>query len=292
LSYYIQDSISVLPDRLRLTVGVMRHYEDLVRSKWMPRYSAVWLMNPNSSLKYTYGVGFRANNTTIGNVPGVGAGSTVPPILMYMNEVNYTQAIRGSGFSLTNIMAAYWMESRNAVRRIVNPNPAIPSTVMQTDVITQKGIEDQVQFKAGPRLSGFVGGRVNRQNKRSYATATGVALVAPYSSKYRFRGGLSFDVLKKLATGVTAEHNGPVVGQETDLTGANYEIFKVHGYTCYNFNLRLGDFHPSPNTSVGYSLYVENLTNRTYYTINSRSQQPIQYLQPPRNYRVSLDVKF
>lgn len=283
-TYFVNDTIT-LTSALKLVAGVSYNNRTYIHDSWLPRASLVYQPTSVSALKLTYGKGYRAPTMwELISMPTYNIEQFIPQ-KMDMIEGNYTRHFTINNLKLLNVFALYSMKaSKMLVAAGTMENPG----GYEYNSFTVEGIEDQVQYKY-KKASGFVGYRFVRPDKTKIAGEEVVANVPQAKVKV----GVSYEVLEFMTASIFADHWDSVTIAAMSVNSASViEKYTVPAWTAFNFNLVLSKFEPISKVKGDLSFYVENLFNATYYHANHRDLAPIQYLQPPRNYRVSASVKF
>lgn len=283
-TYFVNDNIT-LTGKLKLVVGVSYNNRTYIHDSWLPRTSIVYQPTIASALKLTYGKGYRAPTMwELISMPTYNIAEFIPQ-KMDMIEGNYTQHWSINNLKLLNIFALYSMKaSKTLVSAATLENPG----GYAYNSFTVKGVEDLVQYKY-KKASGFIGYRFVKPDKTTIAAEDVIANVPQAKVKV----GVSYDVFEFLIASVFADHWDSVnIAASSFNSTSVIEKYTVPAWTAFNFNLVFTTFEPVSKVKGDLSFYVENLFNATYYHGNHRDVAPIQYLQPPRNYRVMANVKF
>jgi outer membrane receptor protein involved in Fe transport len=298
---FAQDSFQAM-DKLKLVGGVQFNRESNVQDRFTPRASIIYQPSSNSALEANYSDGFRG--PTAGEEANA-KGTNLKPQSMDMLELSYNQAFQAAGMKGTNLATAYKMQSHNTLRTGASGAATLNTT--QTSAKDKAyGIEDQVKISAlDDRMGWFFGGRYIDRSK----TRTSVACVTP--EKFlanlpvtKVNGGASYKWFTHLETALFAnywskvrtevEAFNPSLLYTVNAPGATTPPTVIHtipSRATVDLNVNVGEFK-SDKATLGFAFYVENLLNATYYDPAWGKTAIVQYIQPPRNYRGSVTLKF
>lgn len=283
-SYFVSDTIT-MTSKLKLVAGLSYNNRTYIHDSWLPRASLVYQPTTTSALKFTYGKGYRAPTMwELITTPTYNIAEFIPQ-KMDMIEGNYTQHLSLRDLKLLNVLAIYSMKASDmlvSAATLENPGGYAYNS------FTVKGVEDLVQYKYR-KASGFVGYRFVFPDDTTIAGENVTANVP----KAKVKVGVSYDVLDFVTASIFADHwDSVTIAASSYGSTSVIEKYTVPAWTVFNFNLVLTKFEPVSKTKGELSFYVENLLNATYYHANHRDLVPIQYLQPPRNYRLMASIKF
>jgi outer membrane receptor protein involved in Fe transport len=295
-SLFVQDAITILPEKLKLTIGTSFNKHELIKDTFATRGSLVFTPWKSAAFKLNYGEGFRPGS--IFELESVTTLAKTEPTEMKMYEANYSQEIHTGLFDIQNIFAAYQMKYTNQLRVIQGTGPSGSLFVTVTDPdFKVNGFEDMLRFSRN-RLSGFLGYRYVAP-QRSRVAGVDERINVP-RSKYKL--GVSADVFSKMTASVFIDrwdkvrYSANAIGASalpiTTAGGAiPTELRTAPAWTVAHLNVVFGEFDMG-GTKTSLSVYVENLTNKNYNHANVRGTSPIQVLQPPRTVNITGKVSF
>jgi outer membrane receptor protein involved in Fe transport len=251
-----------------------------------PRLSFIWQPAESSSLKLTYGEGFRAPALYESGILDDETEAT-PPLQMQMVDLNYSQQIKLGGSKITNTASLYWMNSStNFVQEEDADEPGSYSLVPESDPFQVIGFEDQVKFDFG-RFKGFLGGRYIAPEKSVLdgGSKTYIKDVPLMKAKV----GVSYQLLSHLELSAFVDHWSSVDTEAPTADGTGTEVYTVPAWTVVSTNIGLNQF--KWNSMVGrFNINIENLFDTPYYHANIRGGRPLQFLQAPRTIRAQLTI--
>lgn len=286
-SYFIQDGFKLVPDKLKLTLGARYVSQDFTNGQTLPRASAVFTPTSNSAIKLTYGKGFRP--PSVFEFDGT-AGTNIDSQEMEMTELNYSQNFSLGAVQFTNIAAAYHMVSTNKIDRIETPACGGGPGCFVTKVGGSQaidGFEDQLRMNAG-KWGGIASVRFISPEETKVGAEEEVIDVPLYKAKL----GLSYEAMKHLTVATFIDHWGKVKADRLVVGGGATEIFEIDPWTKIDLNVRLGEFDLGDGMTSAVSLYVENVTDEEVFHANNRGADPMQFMQNPRFFRITGEVKF
>ena len=107
----------------------------------------------------------------------------------------------------------------------------------------------------------------------------------------KLKAGLSYDFLKALSASLFVDHWSSVEDKVLATDGVTRIVQTIPAFTTANLSVNIGELDLGGiKTHIG--LHVENLFDTTYYNAAVQKEEIVKYLQPPRTFRVSADVKF
>lgn len=271
LSIFAQDSVTLIENMLMAYLGVQYYKETFTEAKYSPRGSLIYQPTKESSVKLTYGEGFVGPNV-FDTLARNYAGSQE----MKMLDLNYSLNVNLGKVSIYNSCSLYDMRLQDAsILYWVTP----VLTAYYTKDLEILGVEDQVKVKYD-KLSGIVGFRV-ADNKTQDP--------APDPSQ-RIKVGATYDILDNLSAGVFADHANEVREVVFDTDGTTLITQTIPAWTAVSFNIT-NEFKLD-NMKLALGLYVENIFDTAYYAPDVSASSPVEYLQTPRTYRLTLSTKF
>lgn len=282
---FVQDTVGMLDQRLRLTAGVLYNNHKFMKDSWSPRSSLVCLVTPQDAVKYTYSEGFHGPSTfDVRQSAAVSAAADITffPSKMRMHEVNYTGNHRIGNVTVSPVASVYFMQENIVQTNFINGVWAPTNRKLGV-----RGAETMVKVENGG-TSGFLSARAINPDKQRRAGEEHVYYVSPVHVK----GGLSQDVWRNIGVGVFVEHWNRVWDDANTIGGASVAAREVPGWTVANVNVRAGDVQLAPDVKADFNFTVENVADKTYYIANHRGTAPVQYLQAPRNFRFTATVSF
>jgi outer membrane receptor protein involved in Fe transport len=284
-SVYLQDSVFFFDNRLKWTLGGNYTMHNQAKSTFNPRSSLVFQPTPASAFKLTYGTGFRA--PTVFEMTST---AKIAPMRMRMVELNYSQDLITGPFRLQNIAAVYKMTARDTIRKVARiPNPVgLGDFETKTEgTFSVEGFEDFLRFDI-KKLSGFAGVRWVSPDKTRVAGEDITAEVPVTKQKL----GVSYSFLEKLTASLFVDRWDKVQSDVNPLSGSGTEVLTVPSWTVAHVNVILGDFDMGNGDKASFSFHVENIADRTYYHANTRGKSPVQFMQPPRTWRLTASTTF
>lgn len=274
VSAFAQDIISLVEDKLKLTLGLRFNKQDYTNDSWLPRASLVYQPTTNSALKMTYGKAFRP--PAILEFMNV-IDKTIDSQVMEMYELNYSQNVIIAGLKGINILSGYTMKASNLYNRVYDPN--IEGSVQdkwRTVVAGSffvRGVEDQLKITY-KNLSGMLGMRWIHPTSEIDTPKTKSKLGVGYKFTDYFQTSVFVDHWAK----VTADRFG----------GGTYDI---SAQDQVDLNLIFGEFNID-QMKANLNIYVKNVFDADIYTVNTRGADPVQFYQYPRDIRVQLTTTF
>ncbi len=286
---FIQNTFTPIP-QFKLTPGINFLRRQHIDNNLLFRVNAVYSPVENAAFKVTYGEGQRG--PSVFEVQN--AQSDLPPQLMTMLELNYSQQLRIGPVELINILAAYRMVSKNAYTTLPDDTGTGHETVASRDTFVIRGLEDSLRLRLD-RLSGFLALRYalpdeTEVNIGSGATERTVAEVLDIP-QFKLTGGLSVRWHDHLQTSLQYQFWDQQRTQTNDLDALdNQEIYVIDAQHRFNLNIEFGAFN-FEDAALSFAVYIENLLNQDFYHSN-RGTSPLQYLQNPRNFRFTGRIRF
>jgi outer membrane receptor protein involved in Fe transport len=281
-SLFVQDTVQLLPDRLKFTGGLRFNTQDHTNDSWLPRGSLVYQPRPSAALKFTYGKAFRPPNV----FEFLGGDAEIASQEMDMYELNYSQNANAGSFYLSNIMAAYHMRVSNLYTQDTTAGSIADWRTVVGGSFHVNGFEESAKLRWSRLSSLFSFRYVDPEDTR----VAGQDIDADVP-KTKVKLGLSYDLSRRLSAAVFMDHFAETKTDATAPDGASTEVYTVPAFTVAHLNVNLGDFDFAGMTGT-LSLYVENLFDKAYYHPNVRGASPVQYLQAPRNVRVKTSMSF
>ena len=148
------------------------------------------------------------------------------------------------------------------------------------------GFEDMLRFDFN-ELSGFLSFRWIQPDEKNVAGKDIISDVPITKVKL----GLSYEFLEHLTGSIFVDHWAEVKTEANKYRAEGTEVFIVDDWTTIDMNINFGEYNLN-NMLAMLSLNVENLFDTTYYHANMRGTSPIQFLQPPRTFRLKVTCKY
>ncbi|MCK5707826.1 MAG: TonB-dependent receptor [Candidatus Aureabacteria bacterium] len=284
-SIFVQDSYSIIPEKLKLTAGIMYNKQDHTNDSWIPRASLVYQPTRTSAIKLIYGKAFRPPNI----FEYIGVPDELESQEMEMFELNYTCSLINGDVKLYNIASLYTMEASNLYSKVWVGSGGAHLTGWKTVVGGSEkvnGFEDMLRFDYKD-LSGFLGFRWVQPDEH---TVDGKSIVKDVPET-KIKLGLSYDILDYLTASIFVDHFADVKTEANKYRMDGTEVYTIDGWTTVDLNINVGEFDLN-DMSAMVSLYVQNIFDKTYYHANVRGTSPVQFLQPPRTVRLKATCKF
>jgi outer membrane receptor protein involved in Fe transport len=268
---FAEDSVTLVSERLKAVLGVSYNHETTIHDSVLPRVSLIGRPTGESAIKYTYSEGVRPPN-----VLELKGANTLSAQKMTMHELNYTQTARLDELSFSNVMAVYHMVASNFYTTISDGMGGNVTVVRGS--LASDGFEDMLRVSVW-RWSGFAGVRWVHTQDMNDVPETKEKLGVSYSPLDRLVVSSFVDCWAKTRT----------MAPTPD--GSSLESHPIPAWASVDLNVSAGDFDWD-GMRAGIALRVGNLLDSTYYNGNSRGVSPYEYLQPPRNYRLTASLKF
>ncbi|MBN2144585.1 MAG: TonB-dependent receptor [Candidatus Aureabacteria bacterium] len=284
-SLFLQDTITFIPEKLKLTIGLRYNKQDYTNDSYLPRASLVYQPTKDSALKLTYGKAFRPPNIfEFMNVTD----NVIDSQEMEMYELNYTHNLVIADVNLYNILALYSMEASNLYSKVWIGGGTTQLQGWKTIVggsYKIQGIENLLRLIYN-KFSGFAGFRYISPDKTTVAEERIVADVPTI----KYKVGVSYEFLDYLNASLFIDHWSKVKTDANKYLAPGIEVYTVPAWTNVDLNINLGEFKLGSMLST-FSLYIENILDKTYYHANVRGASPVQFLQPPRTFYVKASFK-
>lgn len=288
-SIFGEYSLHLMEGKVKLNVGMRLDKQEGLDPSFIPRIGLVYQPTADAAIKVLYGRGLRAANAwEVYNAANAGIGEEFPSRQTGNLEINYVQVVRKEGWTLSNSVSAYRMESTDNFNQVLGADNVYRLTFVKDKTVV--GIEDFLRISYRGRYGGFLGARFIDPTRTTIAGEE-VAEDVPLA---RGKLGMFAQPLPWIMVGAFIDASGEVKTDAATLDGKGVEALRIPGWVNTNLNFRLGDFplDSGGGGKVGVSFFVENLFDETFYHPNHRGRQPIQFIQPPRNLRLTADMKF
>ncbi len=284
--YFAENTSSLWQDKLRISIGFRLDQRRDLDATLTPRCAVVYQPTSRSAFKLLYGRGVRAPNAWEVNAAlKAGIAETFPPKQTDDLEANYVQMAGMGRWSLSNSVSVYRMTSTDNFTQVLEGTTYKLKFIPDQTIV---GAEDFLRVSLS-NYGGFAGARWIDPDKSRIGTQEFVADVPIFRGKL----GLYAQPLPWLLASLFFDASGEVETDANALNGKSVEVLTIPGWVNTNANLRLGTFAiDQTGARLAFALGVENLLDEEYYHPNHRGASPIQYLQTPRNYRVTADLSF
>lgn len=273
---FIQDSVTVHPEKFFIVGGLRYNKQDYMKDQWLPRCSLIFQpWSVDSSFKYTYGKGFRGRSYSewIWMPPSM---QDFDSTSMEMHELNYSQKITIKNTNYINILAIFSM------KQSIHPRSG--------ESHSSRGIEDMLKF-GNPKINGYLSLSYVKPDKLQTSPMGGTPEIQDIPTT-ALKAGLYFDFFTYLKCSFNVLSASKVKSDSLALNGVDREFITIPAYSVVDCNLISGLFKMrSMNAEL--SLKINNLFDKEYYNSNLRwDLTPVQWLQPPRNYQLMLKMRF
>lgn len=288
-SVFAENTIFLLDGRLKINAGLRVEKQKGMDPQVIPRLGMVLQAWRGAAVKLLYGHGVRAPGPfELNNARSAGiAASEVPSRKTDDFEVNWVQESGWGDWRFVNSMSGYHMVANENFQQVLVQDTF--RLVLDEDK-TVDGVEDLLRITWREKHGGFLGGRWIDPSRTEVA---GEKIVADVPI-VRGKAGLYSRLLPWILIGVFIDASGEVKTDANSPDGNSVEVLTIPGWVNTNLNLRLGDFDLGKpgGARLGFSTFIENVFDETYYHPNHRGTSPIQYMQAPRNMRFTADMKF
>ena len=287
-SLFIHDSFDITENSLTAVAGLRYEAYKDVEKEFIPRLGLVYTPGNQSSFRAIYGGGFRAPNG-FDIVRAQNAGNdTLDPIKSKMFELGYTQSASGSDWLVYNNFSIYFYEiDGNYILRLVPGGGGGPGIfeIEPDDSSKSSGIENMLKFEY-QQFSGFLSARYSMPDKVNVAGKNIVKDIP----KYKIKLGLSYDFTHLMRGSLFIDHWAAVKTEANIVDVVGTEVVEISDWTTIDFNLLFGEYKWGQG-KLKVSLYGENITDVEYFHPLGGAS-PYQVMQPPRNFRLTADLKF
>lgn len=276
-------TVALLDRQVRLSLGARVDKRKDLDPIVAPRAGIVYQPDAKTSIKFLYGKGTRAPNAwEVNAAVKAGLPESFPPRQTNDLEFNYVQMAGRGRWSFSNNFSAYRIASTDNFNQVLQ---GATYHLQFTPDHTIVGVEDMLRLSYGNH-GGFLGGR------RIVPTETKVGSRSIVADVPIMRGklGAYAQPLPWLMAALFLDASGEVLTDATYPDGKPGDVLRIPGWVNTNLNFRLGDF-AFDGIAASLALGIENVFDEEYYHPNHRGASPIQYLQTPRNFRVTLDIK-
>ncbi|HYE85788.1 MAG TPA: TonB-dependent receptor [Vicinamibacterales bacterium] len=272
---------------LALVAGMRYHRQSYTNNAVLPRVGLVYKPDPDQAFKLTYGEAFRPPTSL--EFEGTND-ENIDSQEMLMWELNHSlqRALRGG--LVSHSVAVYEMTARNFYERIFFPGESGSIGRWLTRVSGEhrvRGIEELVQWQKGDWQASLSARYIDpdraRFNGRDYVADV---------PRLKLKAGLAYHGIERTSIGVFVDHWGTTYTLANNLNNTGKEILEVPAWTTLSLNTTFGPYALADGVSLYWSLFVQNLTDETYYHANARGTSPIQFQQAPRNVRLQLSIEF
>jgi outer membrane receptor for ferrienterochelin and colicin len=298
---FFQDSWQIIKP-LKAVLGA---YLDDERGEFqkslVPKAALVWEPITNSVFKFDYSEGFRGPLAGEIKRNAAAGGFSLRPQDMKMFELTYNQLFKiVEGWTGSNQLSLYDMKLAN---RIITSNGVSNSGVVGQLSVNKggervQGVEDMLKVTSN-KFSMFMGMRYISP-EREKIDNTSFEEVIKWVPRFKTQMGVSYKFFDLVEPSLTADYWGRVQTPATVYNAVNYtssspiEIYTIKPHWSANFNLNIGEFKLD-KFSLLVTFYVNNLFDAHYCEASWNGAggfNPIQFEQLPRNYWLTVKVKF
>lgn len=150
-SVYVQDEHQVL-EQVSVIAGIRHDESGITGGATTPRIAAVWALGPGTTMKATYGHGFRApciyeSEYRVGN--------RLDPERLRMSEVIWMQRL-GARAKLTTSLYDYWVKGLIDVVDMVGDSADAQLGYANRDRVRSQGCEVMMDLRPSQRLRGYL----------------------------------------------------------------------------------------------------------------------------------------
>jgi outer membrane receptor for ferrienterochelin and colicin len=268
---------------VKMTSGLRYNQQELTDNAWLPRLSTVYQSSAHHIWKITYGEAFRP--PTIFEFELV-EDQSLESQTMKMIELNYTHTQTFRDIEWVNIAVLYQMEAKNFYQKVFDEERNVWQTIVSGEN-TVEGFENQLKWQ-GHSIFGFFSLRYLDADKTTVGNRTEL-LDLP---KTKVKLGLGYTWTHRWSTSVFINHWSKTFTEANTIDGNTTAIQRIPSWQTLNVNIAANDWQLSGNTRLDMNLYIENVLDKTYYHSNPRGTSPYQFIQPPRNVRLQLELSF
>ncbi len=282
---YLQDEISL--GKWKLVVG-LRHEsytgeeeeggegedeEEFTQQIWLPQVALSYQPVPQLNLYVTYHKGFDPFEAT-GERQRFE--STLKPIVSQLWEAGVKTSLCNDRFSAS--LALYQLTVRNTA--VYANNPAEPDLYIQRGEDRARGVELEVRGEPVRHLEVSVNYAFNRAAVTRSEVASEIGTTKENAPRHGSNSWIRYTIPRSVVKGLSVAVGHALVSRRHTLE----EGFTLPGYCLLNAGLG----YSFRNLDV--SLYLENLTNRTYWLAGY--DQISKWPGRPRNLMTSINYKF
>jgi outer membrane receptor protein involved in Fe transport len=259
-----------------------------------PKVAAIYMPNKKSTWEVVYGEGFRDP------LPGEiqrnindGLTGVLKPMSMSMLEGDYKRTFNiEKGVDAFNQLSLYRMLQTDTITTMTGLLPATGTNGLETINGASQGItgiEDQIKVNS-EKANGYLGFSYIIPEKQT--VVAGLDPIVNGVPLTKVKAGAAYKITSMVEAGLTADYEDSVQTGATNIGGATgVAIATIPSATIVGLNVKVGDF-VADGAKASVSFLIDNLFNATYYDANWESTNPYQFMQLPRNFRVTLKMTF